>query len=476
MAGLGRSGRRAAVADAPAGPRVLSITRRLALSGVLVFGIGGAAVAVAVLAYGRQAAQRSYDRLLVGAANEIAGALLVRSGELVIDIPASAFELLALAPEDRILYAVYDQDGRLLSGYAAALPPRGDAAFGAVPFAGETARTAMAVRRFSERDFVGEIRVVVGQTTRGRDALAREMVRRAFLVLGGIGVMTLGLTAFAIRSALAPLRRIEAGLARREPRELTPLDVAVPREISHLVAAINRFMAQQARQVDTMRTLIADASHQLRTPVAAIRAQAELAADEPDMARQKAIVARILDRSIGLGHLTDQLLSHALVIHRAEAVPHAVVDLRTVAIRIVDACDPDEAFGLGLDLAEEPTACRGDMLSLVEAGKNLVNNALRHGRLPVTVVARAEGGEARLAVRDGGPGMPDAVRAAAGQRFGQPGGVTSRSAGIGLAIVSAVAVAHRGALRFEDLPGGGFEAVLALPAVVSGAVSGGEEP
>lgn len=461
-------GRSAAVTVVPAGPRVLSITRRLALSGALVLGVGGAAVAVAVLAYGRQAAQQSYDRLLIGAANEIAGALLVRSGALVIDIPASAFELLALAPEDRILYAVYDQDGRLLTGYASALPPRGDATFGAVSFAGETARTAMAIRRFSEREFVGEIRVVVGQTTRARDALAREMVRRAFGVVGGIGLLTLGLTAFAIRSALAPLRRIEAGLARREPRELTPLDVAVPREISHLVAAINRFMAQQARQIDTMRTLIADASHQLRTPVAAIRAQAELAADEPDMARQKAIVARILERSVSLGHLTDQLLSHALVIHRAEAVPHAMVDLRTVAIRIVEACDPDEAFGLGLDLVEEPTTCRGDVLSLVEAGKNLVNNALRHGRSPVTVIARAGEGEVQLAVRDAGQGMPESVRAAASQRFGQPVGITAQSAGIGLAIVSAVAVAHEGTLRFEDLPGGGFQAVLALPAVTAG--------
>ncbi len=473
LAGSESRSRGAAPTAAPAGPRVLSITRRLALSGVLVLGVGGAAVAVAILAYGRQAAQQSYDRLLVGAANEIAGALLVRSGALVIDIPASAFELLALAPEDRILYAVYDQDGRLLTGYATALPPRGGAAFGSVDFAGETARTAMAVRRFSERDFVGEIRVVVGQTTRARDAMARAMARRAFLVIGGIGALTLGLAAFGIRSALAPLRRIEAGLARREPRELTPLDVAVPREISHLVAAINRFMAQQARQIDTMRTLIADASHQLRTPVAAIRAQAELAADEPDMARQKAIVARIRDRSVGLGHLTDQLLSHALVIHRAEAVPHAAVDLRAVAIRIVEACDPDEAFGLGLDLAEEPTTCRGDMLSLVEAGKNLVNNALRHGRPPVAVIARAEGREVLLAVRDAGPGMPEAVRAAAGQRFGQTGGITAQSAGIGLAIVSAVAVAHRGLLRFEDLPGGGFEAVLALPALAPGGASDG---
>ena len=81
-------------------------------------------------------------------------------------------------------------------------------------------------------------------------------------------------------------------------------------------------MARQARQFEIMRNLIADASHQLRTPVAAMRAQAELAADEPDPARQRGIVARIHDRAVGLSRLTDQLLNHALIIHRADAAPH----------------------------------------------------------------------------------------------------------------------------------------------------------
>ena len=201
-------------------------------------------------------------------------------------------------------------------------------------------------RQFAERDYAGTVDVVVGQTTRARDALAREITRSALLGVGLVGLLMAGLAAFAIRSALAPLRRIEAGLAAREPRDLTPLDVAVPREIGALVGTINRFMARQARQFEIMRNLIADASHQLRTPVAAMRAQAELAADEPEPARQRAIVARIHARAVGLSRLTDQLLNHALVIHRADAAPHDPVDLRTIAIRIVEETD-----------ASEPTTC-----------------------------------------------------------------------------------------------------------------------
>ena len=247
-----------------------------------------------------------------------------------------------------------------------------------------------------------------------------------------------GLAAFAIRSALAPLRRIEAGLAAREPRDLTPLDVAVPREIGALVGTINRFMARQARQFEIMRNLIADASHQLRTPVAAIRAQAEPPPTSPSPARQRVIVARIHDRAVGLSRLTDQLLNHALIIHRADAAPHEMVDLRSVAIRIVEETDA-RTDDLRLDLPEDPVACRGDALSLAEAGKNLVNNALRHG---------ARAGDARRAPRGGRggarsarprPGHARGALGGAGARFDRTGAVTPQSASIGLSIVAAVA-------------------------------------
>lgn len=446
--------------------RRLSLTRRLAMSVALVLAFGGGAVTLAALAYGREAAQQAYDRLILGAANEIAGAVRVRGGTISVDIPASAFELLSLAPDDRIRYGIYGPDGALVTGYPMEARPVSSPGFVDTEFDEETARVVWITRRFSERDFTGSVEVLVGQTTRARDALAHEIAQSALLVVGLLGLLMIGLAAFAIRSALAPLRHIEAGLAVREPRDLTPLDVAVPREISHLVTGINRFMARQARQVEIMRNLIADASHQLRTPVAAVRAQAELAAEETDPERQKAIVARIHARAVGLGRLTDQLLNHALIIHRAEAVPHEAVDLRVVAMRIVEEVDQGgEGENLALDLPDDPVMCRADALSLVEAGKNLVANALRHGAPPVTLEVRRMKGAAILAVRDRGPGVPEALWEAASARFDRTNAVTPQSAGIGLSIVSAVARAHLGTLRFGRAPSGEFEAALSLPAL-----------
>jgi two-component system sensor histidine kinase TctE len=333
----------------------------------LLMAVGGVAIATAALLYGRNAAQRAYDRLLIGAASQIAGSVALRDGRVIVDLPTSAFELLALAPDDRIVYAVFDPDGQVVTGYDIAPPPGPDRLYNG-ELGGEPARLASIRRLFAERGFAGPVDVVVGQTMRARRALAAEITRNALVVVGVAGLLMSALAAFSIRSALGPLRRVEAALAARSPQELSPLDVPVPREIGGLVHAMNQFMARIGRQVEATRTLIADASHQIRTPIAALRAQADLAAEETDPARQQAIVARIHERSVNLSRLTDQMLNRALIIHRADAVPRERLDLRTVAMRTVEESDHDLFASeevLRLDLPEDPVWCDGDALSLV---------------------------------------------------------------------------------------------------------------
>ncbi|WP_198670488.1 sensor histidine kinase [Oceanicella sp. SM1341] len=452
-------------------PRVASIGTRLALAVALILSGGGVVVTFAALAYGRDAAHEAFDRLLVGAANQIAGAIRIQGGEVIVDIPVSAFELMALAPEDRVAWRVVGPGGVTLTGYdEVGRPARAtaDTVFYNGEFRGERARYVSVRRRFAERAFSGTVDVIVGHTMRARDALAWDITSKALLVLGLAGVLMVGLAVFAIRSALAPLRRIEAALSWRDPHDLTPLEVDLPRETAIIVTAINRFMARLNDQMQGQRRLIADASHQLRTPVAALRAQAELAAEEEDPARLRAILARIRDRAVGLSRLTSQLLNHALIIHRAEAEPAGLIDLRTVAIRTAEESD-HELFSSGADLAldvpEDPVWVRGDALSLTEACKNLVNNAFRHGSPPVVLrVAAAQGGRVRIGVRDRGAGPPEDHWRDAGARFSRTAGVTPDGAGLGLAIVHAVAKAHSGRLVFEAGARGGFEAGLDLPA------------
>jgi two-component system sensor histidine kinase TctE len=454
-----------------------SITVRLAATIALILAAGGIGISVAAYAYGRQAAQEAYDRLLAGAAFQIVQSVSVVDGRLVVNLPVSAFELLALAPDDRVFYRVIGPDGGTVTGYddlpAPAATPD-DLAFYSDAYSGETVRLASAVRRFAERGFTGQVQIIVGHTTRARAALARDITTKALGLLAIAGVALVALVAFAVRSSLGPLARIEQALRSRDPKDLSPLTVSTPREVETIVAAINRFMGRLSSRVTVMQNLIADATHQLKTPIAALRAQAELAIEEQDSARLRTIAGRIHTRAVGLGRLADQLLNQALIIHRSDAAAQEVIDLREIAIRATDETDHDllsSGLDLHLDLPEQPVHARGDALSLVEASKNLLSNALRYGVPPVSfsVEHKTAEGLAEFAVTDCGPGIPESDWRDSGRRFARAAGSLPDSAGLGLAIVNAVAEAHHGHLAFSRTAEGRFRVALAIPADKDGA-------
>lgn len=437
-----------------------SLSARLAVGLGLLLLAGGLVLSVAALAYGRAAATDAFDRLLVGAANDIAASIRVEDGAPIVDLPVSAFELLALAPDDRIAYQVRAPDGRLLTGQPD-LPQAPASAAEMVLFdaalTGEPARFIRVTRRFAERSLSGRVEVVVGQTTRARSELALSITRDALLGLMAGGIAMILLSVLVVRHALRPLDRLAGTLAARDPQDLTPLDGRVPREVAGMVAGMNRFMGRLDRQFDVMRSLISDTAHQLRTPVAALRAQADLAAEEADPERRAQLVARIHRRSVGLGRLLDQMLSRAMVIHRTDSARRETLDLRDVALDIVEAGDHAlvaPGAEVRLDIGPDPVPVLADTLSLTEAARNLLSNALAHGRAPVTVGAGHEGGAVVLWVADSGTGPGAEVRAQLGQRFLHGAAARGESAGLGLSIAAAVAQAYGGRIEMSDRPGG----------------------
>jgi len=439
----------------------------------LILIAGGVSVTLAALAYGWRAAEEAYDKLLAGSAFEIIRSVSVANDRIIVDLPVSAFEILALAPDDRIVYRIIDRTGRTITGYDGVPAPveqagtagQGEAVYYSGEFGGEEVRLVAVRRLFVERSFVGEVVVVVGHTLRARTALAWDIARNALFIVAIAGLVLIGLTVFAVRSALRPLRRIERALLTRDPTDLSPLDVTAPREVETMVSAIDRFMGRLSRRVEIMQNLIADATHQLRTPMAALRAQAELAGEEKDAEQLRIIAKRIQNRAVGLSRLTNQLLNQALIIHRADATAQMPIDLRVVAIRVSDEIDHDLNSGqddLRLDLPEEPVIVLGDELSLVEATKNLVNNAFRYGKPPVTLSVR-DGRRRAIMVSDQGEGIPEGDWADSGRRFARTAGSAPDSAGLGLSIVNAVAEAHQGHLIFSRALDGGFCATLEFP-------------
>lgn len=438
--------------------------------------LGGVVVAASIWWNGRQAARQAYDRILLGAASDIAESIRVQGGAAMVDLPVSAFQLLAQAPDDRVYYAVHAPGGALITGIdpdrPLPLPPapaRGAEAvrFFDAPLDGEPARFVRVTRRFVERDFSGPVAVVVGQTLRARRAMTGQLMRDALWPMALAGLLFLGLAFLVMRSALRPLGALTQDLAHRDPHDLTPVPAeALPRELRVMVTAMNRFMGRISTQVEAMQVLISDTAHQLRTPVAAIQVHVENAAAEPDPEARRRALDRLLARTRSLGTLLDQLLSRALVVHRTDSVPREAVDLREIALEIMERDDHAvlaPQADLRLCIGEDPVMVRADAFSLREAGRNLLANALRHGRPPVAIGAERRGAEAVLWVEDQGPGPAPEIIARLGARFNRSAEGREQGAGIGLSIVSAVAAAFDGRVEMAR-EAGGFRAALVLPA------------
>lgn len=441
------------------------------LTGVIaLLALGGVLVSVSTWFNGRSAAWEAYDRLLVGAANDISESIRILDGAPIADLPVSAFQLLGQAPDDRISYAVRGPRGELITGFDEA-PGRRDArATGPVyfdaPMQDEPARFVEITRRFAEREFSGVVSITVGQTLRARRAMALELMLDALVPMAVAGAALILIAIGVVRGAVRPLGEIAEGLSRRDPYDLTPVPTeTVPREINVILKAMNGFMGRLDRQFGVMQNLISDTAHQLRTPVAAIRVQAESAMDEDDPAERARMLDRLLGRTRSLGTLLDQMLSRALVIHRTDSMARAVLDVRMVALEIVETRDHEVlAPGVEVELVigEDPVMVEADEFSLVQAGKNLLSNALTHGRPPVRIGVETAEGRACLWVEDAGPGMSPDLAATLGQRFLRAAAPRADSAGIGLSIVAAVADSLGGEVALSQRPGG-FRVTLALP-------------
>ncbi len=447
-----------------------SITARLFVATAAILSLGCALALFGANLYGQRAAQQAFDKILAGAAFEMARSISIVDGAPVVDLPAAAFELLALSTDDRVMYAVTDPAGLLLTGATplAAMAPPGEIIFVDEVDRGERARYAILSRVFSERSFSGSVNIYVGHTTAAREALKSEIVSNAMILLLGVCIVMIILALIAVRVSLAPLWKIEAEIRARDPMNLTPIDVSVPTEIEASVATLNRFMRRLSRRVNAMQRLIADSSHQLQTPIAALvmHTRTALSTDDPAKLRDIAQIAN--KRALGLGRLASQLLSQAMVIHRTDSITMQRLDLRSVAIRAEEDTDFVALGGVDdtwLVLPEDAVWVQGDSFSLAEGVKNLLNNALKYGEAPYKLIVEADAshGFAIVAVEDCGEGIRKDLWPELAVRFARTAGSNSSGAGLGLSIVASVAESHGGRVETQQTAAGGFRVGISLP-------------
>ncbi|VVE88567.1 sensor histidine kinase [Pandoraea bronchicola] len=446
-----------------------SLYLRLVVRMGAVLAFAAVAVLLGIWFSTRSAVDRAYDRWLLGSALQVAENTWYQNGEVNVDVPLAAFS--ALAPGDQIFYTVLDPNGRSVAGDSEFRPviPWDKLADGPVVVDGTyqemPIRIAIVGRRMPVAAPHPWAVVALAHTQNARVRFTRGLADNTLLITIATGVLAMFAALWTLRQALMPLKQIEAAIRARDSNDLVPLAVTVPAETLALVGAINDFMQRLATSRALMRRVIGDAAHQLRTPVTALTAQAEMLTQTQDDAARQTHIARIQKQARGLGGLIHQLINHAMVQHRADSVAPVPVDLnellQTAMRETLSYATRD--IDVALHAPQTPCMIAGDPLSLREAIKNVLVNALAYGapqRLHVDVT-RA-GDQWRLRFFDDGPGIPEAEW----QRVRTP--FSSRADGregasLGLAMVAEVMHAHGGQMTFERVAGEGFAVVFTLP-------------
>lgn len=444
--------------------RLLSRTALLLLVVLLLLSLGA-------WHYARQAADYSYDRLLNSASLSIMEGLFVRNGRVDLDLPYAALEMMQLAPDDKVFYQVQDSQGERITGYED-LPPPETFEPSETPFfynaryLGEPVRFVIQSKRLTEPVVSGWVRVTLGHTLNARRELMVDILYKALLALMGLILLALAALWFGINRSLDPLSLISQTLQHRSAGDTQPLAKTPIQEVSPLVDAINSYHRRLLDNLDAMKMFIADASHQIRTGQSATQAQLDIASQTNDPATLPRRLDTIRQQHLQLTRLTNQLLAHAMVVHRSDTQSLELIDIDALLKQLLTECVRDHAhraieFAYHCDLRQ--SSIPADSVSLREAVRNLLDNAVRYGPDDNHIVLRLETAENRgleIIVDDRGPGIPPHLRRQALQRFSC---LAKGGSGLGLSIVQSVADAHGGALFLENSPLGGLRVRLNLP-------------
>lgn len=402
----------------------------------------------------------TYDQALLDPALALAEHLDSQNGTTVLDLPKVAQDVLRIDSYDRIYFSVSRMSGELLAGQPEMPPPPTVVPVGHRSFRDGTVngeRVRIAALYVPQPN--GPVVIQVAETMVKRNRLTRDILIGETVPDLMVATMAMVLVWFGIMRSLAPLERLRTEIAQRSARDLRPLDGSyAPTEVRPLVATLNDLLGDLRDALDAQQRFIANAAHQLRTPLAGLQTQVELALRQPAPEAMLRSLHQLRSATVRAAHLANQLLALA----RAEPGGHRPDALRTIDLRSVaqDAASiwvpralPKD-LDLGFDLEAAPMV--GDALLLRDLLDNLIENAIRYTPAggSITVRSAIEHGEAVLSVVDDGPGIPPDQREQVFQRFYRVPGAIGDGSGLGLAIVHEIVNAHRATVTVDTGPDG----------------------
>jgi two-component system sensor histidine kinase TctE len=407
-------------------------------------------------------ATQAYDQALVDIGLAIGQHVRVTPTEYRFELPPAVEQVLRTDRFDSIYYRVLSPAGLDIAGDPQLPAPPGDTVAFNTTYNGEPVRV-MSVQTPCGRSACS---VLVAETMVKRERLVRDILVQSLFPEVLIALATLVIVWFGVKRGLRPLARLSDEIKARSAGDLRPIDAAgAPEETRPLVGALNGLLQEVSAASHKQQRFLADAAHQLRTPLAGLQTHTELALAQPmpDACRKQ--LEQVHRATIRTARLANQLLALA----RAEPGARSMtseVDLKGIAGREADdwvrqslARDIDLGFEL------EPAPVDGDPFLLREALANLVHNALeyshRGGR--VTVRTGRRNGQAFLEVEDDGPGIAPEQRKHVLERFYRVPGTPGTGSGLGLAIVREIAASHAASMFVSDSAAGGCRVGITFP-------------
>ncbi len=417
--------------------------------------------------------ERAFDRALLDDAYSVAANVRANGDTLELSLSPREVSAVLFDQSERIYFAVEWPDGALVAGHAGLHAPWPDDGagyrFSEVSYQGHQLRAVVLDRPSPQHHYV-----IMAETTRSRQVLLRSLLLYAIVPQIGLLVLLAVWLRRAVAQDVQPLAELEHAVETRDARDLTPMPVtASTREVQGLGDAVNGLFARVSQGVAAQREFAGNVAHELRTPLAGIRALAEYGLAQKDPAAWRAQLERIAQSEERASHMVDQLLAMARADegHAMRMQPVALdVVAREAVLRFLPRADA-AGVDLGARGLDEPVAVVGHAALLEGIVNNLLDNALRYGVPPqgepgrITVVVQVEGAVVRLAVNDNGPGISAEQRGRIQERWAQgpEGAWLGQGVGLGMAIVGRYAALMDAHFLLETAPEGrGLSAVVEL--------------
>ena len=446
-----------------------SLRLRLATFLIATGAVMAAVLVIIFLFFARQITTEAQDSQLLASVTSILESAAFEDTELVIDFPYSAFSTLGTVSDDRVFYKI-ELNGAFLSGYDE-LPTLGqlDATYRADGnYLGDGIRIVSASRTVGSGSETSTLTVSVAQTKDGtQQKLQNLFIRAASTGLGFFAAATL-LAIWVSKQAFVPLNNLAGSIDRRGPSDLSPIKQQVPSEMSSLVGALNEFTSRLKRAQDRSEDFIAEAAHRIRTPLAVVRTKADIARKTAKTQKMRTNLEEVIQAVDESSRAASQLLDHAMVNVRTDAMAQQVFDLKELLAAVLDRFGPVaqmKDIRISAQLSDE-VPLKGDAVLLDSAFSNLLDNAIKYSPADSTILVKAtsSNSDVQIDIFDQGSGFESNLDGRLFERFQRGKDThTTVGSGLGLTIARDVINAHQGKIELNNSPEGGACVSVILP-------------